>query len=378
MAFNEGKISRLQISQQPEYGRPRIWPQAFELSLFYPGSVKVLQVNMKTEKMLLKEAAGLPRPTLILFNSAGDGYGQWPVDPGLPQQLFSLAKPLHRATAYISLYEQMLSGNVIRPDELLKLFAQGLEKEQEELNIKLLTNYISTIYWQFSRPAQRRDLSVLLENQIWAALQHQKTGNNKKQLFKVYQDIFMSPEARNRLYRIWENQQPPAGVALAEDDYTSLALSLSLRDGADAAILNVQNARITNPDRKKRFEFIMPAVSADQHQRDAFFNSLKVLSNRSKESNVLAALYYLHHPLRQASGTGYLQQSLDMLEEIQSTGDIFFPQSWLQAIFGTYQTKQAADIVRNFLNAHPDYNPKLKAKILQNSDNLFRAEKLIQ
>ena len=188
----------------------------------------------------------------------------------------------------------------------------------------------------------------------------------------------MNAEARRRLYQIWEKQEAPAGIAMSEDDYTSLALALALRDDADPGILTVQNTRITNPDRKRRFEFITPALSSDQAKRDNFFNSLKLLPNRAKESNVLSALYYLHHPLRQASSVRYLQQSLDMLQEMQSTGDIFFPQSWLQAIFGTYQSKRAAGIVRSFLATHPDYNPKLKAKILQNADNLFRAEKLVQ
>lgn len=367
------KISHFQVTQHPEYGRDRVWPQTFDISLFYPGSVKVLHVNLRGEKLDLKEAAGLEKPLFILFNSSGEGYGRWPVDPALPQYLFTLERPLHRATAYISLYEQMLSGKTIRPAALLKLFGQGLGKEQEELNIKLLTSYISTIYWQFSTPEERKKLSAPLEDQIWTALLHQQGGNNKKQLFKAYQDIFMNPSARSRLYQIWKNQQAPEGIALSEDDYTSLALSLALRDDADATILTVQNTRITNPDRKKRFEFIMPAVSPDQRKRDHFFESLKQLSNRGKESNVLAALYYLHHPLRQSSGIRYLGQSLDLLEEIQSTGDIFFPQSWLQATFGTYRSKEAAAIVRNFLKDHPDYNPKLRAKILQSSDNLFRA-----
>jgi aminopeptidase N len=34
--------------------------------------------------------------------------------------------------------------------------------------------------------------------------------------------------------------------------------------------------------------------------------------------------------------------------------------------------------VRAFLQAHPDYNPKLRAKLLQASDDLFRAEKLVR
>ena len=66
-----------------------------------------------------------------------------------------------------------------------------------------------------------------------------------------------------------------------------------------------------------------------------------------------------------------------MLEEIQLTNDIFFPGTWLNASFGSYQTKAAADIVRDFLKTHPGYNPQLKMKILQAADPVFRAEKLV-
>ncbi len=73
----------------------------------------------------------------------------------------------------------------------------------------------------------------------------------------------------------------------------------------------------------------------------------------------------------------YLKESLEMLQEIQRTGDIFFPSAWLNATFGSYQSKEAAEIVRSFLKSHPAYNAKLKMKILQAADPLFRAEKLI-
>jgi len=81
--------------------------------------------------------------------------------------------------------------------------------------------------------------------------------------------------------------------------------------------------------------------------------------------------------LRATTSRKYLQQSLELLQEIQLTGDIFFPAAWLQSTFGSYQTADAAEIVRDFLDKHPDYNPKLKAKILQAADPLFRAEKLL-
>jgi len=376
IAYQSTQISALTITQRAEYGEKRVWPQAFEVTLFYPGSVKVLHADLAGEQLILKEAAGLDKPLFILFNSAGDGYGQWPVDPLMQSYLFTLEKPLHRSVAYISLYEQMLSGKTIEPAALLTLFSQGLGKEGEELNIRLLSNYISTIYWQFSDAQERQALSAALEDKLWSAMLSQKSNNNKKQLFKAYQDVFMSKTARNRLYQIWKNKNAPDGITLSEDDYTGLALSLAVRGDADDTILGVQDSRITNPDRKKRFEFIMPAVSEKKSVRDEFFASLKYPANRAKESNVLAALYYLHHPLRQQYSVGYLMKSLDLLAEIQSTGDIFFPQSWLQATFGTYQCKEAAAIVSEFLKDHPDYNPRLKAKILQATDNLFKTVRL--
>ena len=47
--------------------------------------------------------------------------------------------------------------------------------------------------------------------------------------------------------------------------------------------------------------------------------------NRRHEPWVLEGLQYLHHPLRAAQSENYVRPSLDMLAEIQRTGDLFFP-----------------------------------------------------
>jgi aminopeptidase N len=154
-------------------------------------------------------------------------------------------------------------------------------------------------------------------------------------------------------------------------------MNLTLKEYPDATILSTQLDRITNNDRKERLQFLMPAVSKNEKQRDVFFASLKDLSIRKKESWVADALGYLHHPLRAESSIKYLKTSLDMLEEIQRTNDIFFPGAWLNASFGAYGSREAADIVRAFLKTNPNYNPQLKMKILQAADPLFRAEKIL-
>jgi aminopeptidase N len=375
--YTGDKINSFKITQYPEFGAMRVWPQSFNVILVYPSHTKNITVNMKGASIDLKEAVGLDKPLYTIFNSNGIGYGLFPVDKRIADSLFRINNPLQRASLYISAYENMLAGRYLKPQELLNIFSKGLALEKEETNLRLLTGYIGNIYWEFIKPAVRNAMAAELENSLWSALQQQEKPNNKKMLFRAYQDVYLTGAANKNIYTIWQQQKPPVGVKLNEDDYTSLALSIALKSDSVAGVLQMQETRITNADRKKRLEFLIPALSQDEQERDRFFNSLQDIKNRQKEAWVTTALVYVHHPLRQKTSEKYLSKSLEMVEEIQRTGDIFFPQSWLQAVFGYYQDKQAAKVVNDFLNAHPNYNPKLKAKILQNTDNLLRAQKLL-
>ncbi|MCJ8211816.1 M1 family aminopeptidase [Mucilaginibacter sp. RS28] len=376
--YANDKISGFTISQKPEYGEKRLWSQFFNIALVYPGEVKEITVNMTTEKAELKQAIGLAKPLFILFNTNGIGYGVFPVDKNISGSLYTIKSPLQRASLYISMYENMLSERYFKPNDLLTLFTEGLQNEKEETNLRLLTGYISNMYWTFITKSAREKLSPALESKLWQAMENQTATNNKKILFSTYQNVYLSPQASANMYQIWKTQQAPTGVKLNEDDYTGLALSIALRSDTVTNVLTEQMQRISNPDRKKRLEFLMPALSSKTAERDAFFNGLQDKKNRAKEAWVTAALSYLHHPLRQQTSEKYLPKSLELLEEIQQTGDIFFPQNWLNAIWGNYQDQYAVDVVRDFLKKHPDYNPKLKAKILQAADNSFRAVKLVK
>ncbi len=368
-------ITRLTIRQQGEDGSNRLWPQLFEIALVYADHREELTVNMQQQSVTIETAAGKPVPAFVLFNTTGQGYGLFPIDKkALPY--ISGYSPVIRAASYINLYENMLAGSVT-PAELLQFYSAQLTAETEELNLRQITSQISNIYWQFTTPAVRNQLAASMENDVWNAMTRAATAGRKKLLFRLYEGIAQTNTAKEKLYNIWQQQQPPAGVKLSEDDYTSLALDLAVRDYPVANLLQQQLQRIQNPDRKNRFVFVMPALSPDSLQRDAFFTSLKEEKNRENESWVLTALGYLHHPLRAATSAKYLPATLDLLEEVQLTGDIFFPASWLQASLGNYQLPVAKDMVKHFLNTHPGYNPKLKEKILQAADGLFRASALL-
>ncbi|MGM9476081.1 M1 family metallopeptidase [Pedobacter sp. GSP4] len=375
--YKDGKISRLAITQQSETGDKRIWPQAFTLKLCYPGHTKVLLVNAVNATTVLTQANGLAKPQYILFNANGEGYGVFPVDKMMMDRVYALNDPLERASAYINSYENMLSGKGFTPKQLLEIYIKGLDIENNEMNLRLITGYLTGIYWTFLKQEERMATHANLEQSIWAALQKQEMPNQKKILFNAYQNTYLSAGAAKKMYEIWQNQSAPEGVKLQEDDYTALALTLALKTDTANTILKTQLSRINNNDRKNRLIYLMPALSIDVKERDGFFNSLKDRKNRAKEAWTTTALAYLHHPIRQASSFRYLDESLALLQEIQQTGDIFFPQSWLSAIFSNYNSAEANAVVQRFLKSHPNYNPKLRDKILQTTDNLRRAQEIV-
>ena len=134
------------------------------------------------------------------------------------------------------------------------------------------------------------------------------------------------------LERVWRRQEKIPGLTLAEPDEARMALDLAVRSvPSTAAILEEQRGRFMNPDRKARFEFVMPALSVDPATRDAFFQSLADVENRRREPWVVEGVSYLNHPLRGAQSEKYMRPALDLLPEIQRTGDIFFPKNWMDA-----------------------------------------------
>ena len=122
----------------------------------------------------------------------------------------------------------------------------------------------------------------------------------------------------------------------------------------------------------------MPALSGDVTVRDAFFESLMDVENRRREAWVLDAARYLHHPLRAGASRKHVTAALDLVWEIQRTGDIFFPKRWADASLSGYQSVQTAGMVREFIDGLPeDYPPRLRWVLLSAADPLFRAARLL-
>ena len=322
-------------------------------------------------------------PDFILASGSPGSYGYFALD-GNSLDFFvktganHVEPPLVRGAVWMTLYEEVLRGR-IPARQAAELLTNALSQETDPLILQYLLGRLAGIYWKFLNASERQELAIRLEQVLWQELQTSRSIKRKSAFWRTYQEVALSDTAVARLRQIWVGDLQIPGFPLSENDQTDLAAALAIRSVDNAeGVLRQQLGRIRNPDRQRRFEFICPALSPEPAIRDSFFERLQYAENRHYEPWVSAALTYLHHPLRAEYSLKYIRPSLELLEEIQRTGDIFFPKRWISATLGGHQSIEAARVVQEFLREHPGYPHRLKNKILQAADLLFRAEDLIR
>lgn len=373
---SKNRIKKFEITQKAEDKSDNIWSQIFQIGLVYKDNVKVLTANIKEGNLVLKEAAGLEKPLSVVYNYNGFGYGVFPLDGNNLKYIATLKDEVARASSYSNLYENTLIGNV-SPDKAYECFLKGIQTEENELVLRIASNNLNTIYWRFFTEKQQNKVQKQLEDILNERLQANLSANIKKTLFGLFSSIAYSDSAKAKLYQIWNKEIVIPALKLNEDDFTNMAMNLAIfkHEKADE-ILEKTRTTITNPDKQKRFAFLLPSLSKDELVRNAFMESLKDDSNREKESWVSVGLANIHHPLRQESAQKYIRFSLDLVDEIQRTGDIFFPKDWLDNTVGKYSSKFAFDEVQRFLKENPNFSPILKRKLFMSTDLLYKAQNI--
>jgi aminopeptidase N len=271
----------------------------------------------------------------------------------------------------------LLNGQV-PPAALLDLALRALPRESDEQLTSRVLGYAANTWWRFLDPAERTARASRFEALLREGLAQAQSPSQKAAWFGALRNVAQTPAAVSWLQQVWAKTETVPGLPLAEADYTALALELAVREvDGWRDMLKTQLDRIENPDRRGRFQFVMPALSADAAEREQWFLALKDVNNRRREPWVLEGLNYLHHPLRANASKKYVEPSLDLLWEIQKTGDIFFPKRWLDATLGGHRSPEVANKVRAFLARLPaNYPDRLRNITLQSADDLFRAAAL--
>ena len=379
LRVDDGRITSLAFVQRdPLTRRGLVWNQRLQVTLGLPDGLRTLPVRIAEGRVDVPGARGLPAPHFVLPSGGGVGYGGFELDAAsltyLIAHLPEIDDPLTRGAAWITLWEQMLDRRT-SASSVVDLALRALPRETDEQNVQRVLGYARQAYWNFLPAPDRDGVAIRLELVLKAGLAAAPTPSLKSAWFSALRDIARTEATVAWLERVWRKTESVPGLTLAEPDYITLALELAVREPpAWKEILDEQLARIENPDRKARFAYVRPALSADQGVRDSFFDRLREVAFRQREAWVLEGLSYLHHPLRAASSEKYIPESLALLREIQRTGDIFFPKRWMDTTLGGHSSATAARTVARFLAELPeDYPDRLRRVILSSSDNVFRA-----
>ena len=381
LTLADGRVTELRISQSDPAGEGRVWPQTMEITLSAGGTLSTLPVHLDGEPLLLGDWVGRDAPDFVLPNGGGFEYGHFHLDAGSRQHLIETLPEITdaktRGIAWVTLWDAVLEREV-EVGDWYALLLRGAVEEEDEQSLQRVLGYLGSTFWGYLSEDEREAQATSTEEILWGQIERATVTTRQSSYFNAWRNVVSTPTGLARLHRIWEQVDSVGGMKFSVEDYTSMATTLAILGEGDAEdILDRQFERIENPDRRARFLFVRPALSADPAVREAFFEGLSDPENRAREPWVLAALGYLHHPTRTSHSQRFVIPSLEMVEEIQRTGDIFFPQRWLGSTLGSHNDPALAADVKEWLDALPDdYPHRLRGKILQSTDGLDRAARI--
>ena len=388
------KLDERGIVMEDERGRGKVWQQTILLGL---EEINNKGINKSIDKSVNKSLAffdthsvtiedtltSLPfsAEEVILPDSDMWGYGSFlPTERGtnyLNENISLIPDALQRAMGWQLLYNGVLYKKIAGED-FVRNCLKRLPAEKNNLIISRVLTFLSTVYTIYLDEASRLRMESEVEQFFIATLvkgQQIKNQQNidKKSYFRTLLSIYSLPETGEYFQNLLRGSIRNEGLNLTEEDKLSVVCNLVLRNPERYEEMKSYIPQlIKNGDMLKRFEYVYPSLSGDKSVRDSVFNALLDEKNRVNEVWVGESLRWLNHPKRRAEAEDYVERILSEVEEIQVTGDIFFPANWLQAGLSGHNGKNAYTMLLQFIDNHPNYPNNLKLKILVHTDHLRR------
>lgn len=365
---------KLIVTQVDPRGRGIVWPQTFDVVLSDGKNVENVTVSFdgSTDCVEVETTLG-EAPQLIVPTADGRAYGLLVTDAGNLSRIMEDAlrrdgvvaglRPVGRMATLMMLNENYLAGNIATPDWLDYLL-NSIEQTDDSQMLSSLTGYAASALIDMT-PEE----AYPFEGRLFELADSHQSKQAKTLILKKLISSARAPRSIDCLYELWKTGESPL---LGKDDFSDLALQLAiaLPQNADS-IIAVQRERIGGGDRLRRFDFVSRAAVSDTAALDALFESLAVPDNRLVEPWTLSLLSLLNHPSRHERSVRYILPALEMLPQIQATGDIFFPANWSASLLGSYRSKEAAALVNRFLEENKDMNPLLLNKVRQGASRLM-------
>ena len=346
------------------------WRQRFNCYVAYKdGKSEIIEVETKLGQGHIK----FPRNAeVVIPNCDGRGYGLFVLPKEsvewMMEHIGEIDDDLMRQSMVTMLNEmyEWRKSNALSSEERNALTARTwldflisyIPREKNYLIASTLNGYLTKPMLEVGTAED--------EARLWKIATTCENTSLSRRLKMTLAHVMRSEDVCAVMYDMWLNQ---SDKMLNESDAMTLAYELAVRyPERYNEIYTTQLERITNADRRNQFEYIMRGTHPDTEVRDALFESLMEPANRRIEPWTATLLGYLNHHLRQQEAVKYIYRGLEEIEEVQRTGDIFFPRNWAGALLGGHTSDEAKVEVERFLSDHSDLNQLLRNKILQAAD----------
>ncbi|NMB37906.1 MAG: aminopeptidase [Bacteroidales bacterium] len=275
--------------------------------------------------------------------------------------------PSEKASALIILYENYLNERISGSNYISFLLdcLESLSKEDSSQNTLVFQRAISqlrSILWK------ENDLQETgWEGRLTGLISQSQSESCRRSAFSALLNAPHSESTTEMFLAAFMKPEHFTSFHLTNADLTQLCQQLAVRKEEIAAqLIEKQRERLSHPDLIAQFDYIAPALASSQEARQECFQSLLKAENREVEPWTLTVLRLLNHPLREQEALSYIRPALEIIEEIQLTGDIFFPTNWCSALLGGHHSEEAKREVELFLEQYSKtLNPLLVQKIQQ-------------
>ena len=354
------------VVQSDPYDRGLVWKQGFDIGyLNENGRFCQDPIYMNDNDYLLDDRYSKG----FFINSNAEGYGQFALDHKGISMMSDAWKTMAdnditRYAAVLNLYENFHLGN-ITASELARVLLEFLEHENNELIASTTCSYLG-------------DLLACLEGKQRAATEQRLFGLSQQHglqsvrqtLLRQLSIMAVSPVVLDKLYAIWKDK---SASFFNSRDYMRLAYHLAiLHPNRWQQIVDQQRGRLDNVDQQREFDFISRACNPDTLVQQQLFDELLMAENRRVEPWARDMLALLNDPTREPLSNRYLIPGLDALQEVQRTGDIFFPGYWLTGLLAGHRSEGAKQVVRQWIDAHTSLDAALMNKLKENAYWLLR------
>jgi aminopeptidase N len=356
-SYKDGQIV---VTQSDPLHRGIFWPQQFEVKVIYDlTESQTLTVDMQKPTMTFKVPG---RPSYIIPNSNGKGYGRFTLDDNytrqMPKRLITTRNDLNRYALLQVIHDNYLMGK-ISPSYFSELYRLMVK----ERNPQIMSTAIEHMFKILEDV--NVDQRAALELCMMDLLNENRTNECHQYIIRKMSSCVSSPEVLDQIESIWRNHNDPL---LNEHDYMEMAYRLAIMHPQQwQEILSTQRARLTTDDLKNEFDYVSRACNPDGNQRLQLFNDLLRPENRQKEPWAIAMVRLLNSDVFEPQSNGYIESSLKSLEYIQQTSDIFFPSKWMKALMAGHKSREAAQAIDSFIKATPNYPSNLKNIVLEAS-----------